>query len=310
MSDRLNDDVLKLVFDELAPIAFAGSTYRQIKRVLLCLCRTSRRYCAIAQPLLWRHVRVWSPKQLEQLRASSTASGLGRCTVAYDVESQYSHSLSDALDVSDLLPNIVALRVLAARGSVDAALLVKHQALENVELRGVHLDGPSAPPSRTLKHILIADSMVSTPFLRRWFTPSLLPTLRTVHVERATDLSTSLPVQLDDILARPLLDQLDCVYTSSEHVDPQSVLGGSVEPPVLFVRHDPSAPFPRHSNPRILPTCGVVEALIRADATGQVRLIWSSERQPGSKGPLTLQFHEFWQYARELKAARAGSTGR
>ncbi|GAA5925899.1 hypothetical protein JCM3775_005146 [Rhodotorula graminis] len=335
MSDRLNDDVLKLV-----------------KRVLLCLCRTSRRYRAIAQPLLWRHVRVTSPKQLEQLRASSAASGLGRYTVAYDVDLQFAHGSSDALDVSDFLPNIVALSVVAARDSVDVALLVKHQALENVELRNVYLDGPSAAPSRKLKRILIVDSAAPTSFLRQWFTPSLLPALRTVHVDRLEDLSSSLPVQLDDILARPLLGQLDCVVTSSEHVDPQSVLGDGVEPPVLFLRHGRSAPLPRHSNPHISPdwyipnlrewydalaevaarptseppvvvvltprvadlaggpSAGYFKGVVQGCAMYRVRLILPSERQPGSKGPLTLEFHEFWEYARELKAAREGSTGR
>ncbi|GAA5912167.1 hypothetical protein JCM8208_000922 [Rhodotorula glutinis] len=358
MSDRLDDDVLELVLDELSPLTSTGLAYRDVKRTILCLCRTSRRFRLLAQPFLWRQVQVTGPKQLEQLRACSAATGLGRHTVAYEVESPYSHSVNGALAVADVLPNIVKLRVSAAQAPVDVALFAQYHALEHLDLQGVVLDGPLPPPSCTIKHLIIVDSSASTSFMRQWLTSARLPGLHTVYVDHVTDLSSSSPIQLGDILGRPVLDQLDCIYGSSPHADPQSALGGGVDPPVLFLDHHPSVPLPRHSGSRVPPIsayralrdiCASIdrvearptseppvavvltaqlaklaagapaalkklfETLELACTTHRVHIIWASEPRPGFERARTLGCDEFWQYARELRAARAareGSTSR
>lgn len=138
MSDRLDDDVLELVLDELSPLTSTGLAYRDVKRTILCLCRTSRRFRLLAQPFLWRQVQVTGPKQLEQLRACSAATGLGRHTVAYEVESPYSHSVNGALAVADVLPNIVKLRVSAAQAPVDVALFAQYHGASTPSEPGGH----------------------------------------------------------------------------------------------------------------------------------------------------------------------------
>ncbi|GAA5847723.1 hypothetical protein JCM9279_005000 [Rhodotorula babjevae] len=312
MSDRLNDDVLKLIVDELAPLSYDLSSYRNVKRTPLSLCRTSRGLRILAQPLVWRHVRVEGRKQLEQLRAGTATTGFGRYTVAYEVESPFSHSVDDLLDVADLLPNVVKLRVSVARAPVDIALVLHRFALERLELHNVVFDDTLPTASHTLQHLVIIDSVVSKLFMRHWLTPSCLPALRTIRIDRTTELSDWLSsgVKLDEILARSLRAQpaaarrtLREIYSAIDKLEAVP----SYEPPVVVV-------LPRHIAALAVSAAVVVRQVFKEFeqlcVTQRVRIVWASEGPPGFEGPLSLGLDDFWRYARELKAARTGAAGR
>ncbi|GAA5856350.1 hypothetical protein JCM9279_005736 [Rhodotorula babjevae] len=92
-----------------------------------------------------------------------------------------------------------------------------------------------------------------TTFFRRWLEPSRLPVLRTICVGPLYETPTwSSPIDLDHVLARPLLHQLDYIRATPDNLNLAGPIARGVTPPVLFYMLDgihaalPPFPFPKH----------------------------------------------------------------
>lgn len=110
MSDRLADEVLLAILANIAAQVHDVDEYTIRKQTLANVCLASRRLCRVAQPLLWRQLRVRDVQQLEQIRTSSFLPHIAQAVKVYDVCGEVKREdFSKAADVATSLPGITEL---------------------------------------------------------------------------------------------------------------------------------------------------------------------------------------------------------
>lgn len=113
--DTLPDELVLRIFEEVAPPAYSPKGYSARQNALLSLCSVSRRMRVLAQPLLWRFVRVHERSRLDSL---AQAEGLRRCARTYHVSPEGIWSgqkgwftLQEGVEALSLLPEVTELRL-------------------------------------------------------------------------------------------------------------------------------------------------------------------------------------------------------
>ncbi|GAA5847741.1 hypothetical protein JCM9279_005014 [Rhodotorula babjevae] len=256
MSDRLDDDALLLILQELAAPSPIYWTYLTRKRALSNLCLASHRLRRLAQPLLWRQVWVVKQSQADALRSSSAASSLGQCTKWYTVgKRECGNSLPDAVEMADLMPNVEKLLLWGLETPGNLARIASFTNLRHLSLVDSELGGFSmlvmAP---LLEELDLHGGFISYPGAAEWLKPRYLPALRILSVvvnDEEADLVGRF--ELSQILGPAMLAQLDVIHTVQEHVELRSDLARGTAPAVLISDPEPEededddASLPRHS---------------------------------------------------------------
>jgi len=110
MSDRLDDDALLLILDELATPSSDYDVYCAAKKALRNICIASRRLRRLAQPLLWRQIWVVEQSQADKVKSSPIVSSLGQGTRWLSVAKLESGGmLPQALKMAHVLPSVEKL---------------------------------------------------------------------------------------------------------------------------------------------------------------------------------------------------------
>jgi len=110
MAARLADELLVLIFDQVAADREHLDTRRGAKEGLASACLASKRLRRLAQKVLWRQVEVRSAEQLDRVRRGAALSGLGGCVVVFRVtfarRGAPPFTVANAVRASSFLPNV------------------------------------------------------------------------------------------------------------------------------------------------------------------------------------------------------------
>ncbi|GAA6054403.1 hypothetical protein JCM3770_002240 [Rhodotorula araucariae] len=325
MSVHLDDDVLRLIFEELAATTVYHVDYEARQTSLSNLCLVSRRFRDLAQPLLLRQVWMGHPVWRAQLPVVGLLS---------------SPDVGDLFVSAHLFASIAEMRV---GGSVWDGRL-RQLVLRCVSLRDT---GPVRLPS--LEQLVISNCTVTPSILETWLRPTYLPHLVVLRLDGLRKPQYS-RIDICAILQPAMLNRFEAIQADSSAVAQASALADSSSPPLLMMA--PSGGFLqpgilyqntlfRHINPKepqrfwrkleylvtrtsqagearpqvlVLPidvnhstaTFPALETQLASfqnacDAHG-VRILWHDCDTPGAD---ELFSHAFWRYAKELKATRA-----
>ncbi|BGP47399.1 hypothetical protein JCM10450v2_003251 [Rhodotorula kratochvilovae] len=119
MLDRLPDELVLLVVEELAPAPLVRKGYHEAQNTLRALCLTARRYRRLAQPVLWRNLVFTDLRRSAKfvdLEGVNTLRDHVQSLVV-EPERDYDNDFAPAFDLSEvesilpLLPNLVGLRL-------------------------------------------------------------------------------------------------------------------------------------------------------------------------------------------------------
>ncbi|GAA5847717.1 hypothetical protein JCM9279_004998 [Rhodotorula babjevae] len=246
MLDRIPDEVVSAILDQLASPAHDEGLGIDDKAALRHVCLSSSRLRRLAQPLLWRQVFVVHDQQHRKMRSAATTTGLGRHTETYTVGFLMAHTPA-ALAVSRVLPNVEDVQLTLERSMPAFRFLEDFTKLRRLDLSGLVL---TADPDVVLPHLdklSITHSRVDVDSVTEWLQPSNLPALRCLHWSAVVDVGRTFLPQLDTLLHPLLLEQLDYIFTLENALAPDSELGSGTAPPVLHVGGYRGAFFPRHA---------------------------------------------------------------
>ncbi|BGP39299.1 hypothetical protein JCM10449v2_003237 [Rhodotorula kratochvilovae] len=358
MLDRLPDELVLLVVEELAPAPLVLKGYHEAQNTLKALCLTARRYRRLAQPVLWRNLVFTDLRRsakLVQLQGVDTMRDHVRNLLVY-----FSRPREDGLAPSieldrvyailPLLPNLAGLRLDGSN------LFWRRDCLELAKLRTGHhlrllslveLDCVGAATLPQLEQLHLYSITIEPADLARWLDSAYLPQLVALYLGDLHE--PRIGPRYSHSPHSHFLAQLDVVHT----VDVKTVRAADKatppSPPVALLSSHPWADFPRHvmivwgagDDPDPVPYClhrwadqldeaaapfrprepsslwlphairtvaagfpaaqSALEELGEACARAGRRLMWWE----GELGEGELVSHEFWRYAREIKAAKA-----
>ncbi|GAA5914629.1 hypothetical protein JCM8208_002096 [Rhodotorula glutinis] len=257
MSDRLDDDALLLILDELATPSSDYAVYCASKKALRNVCLASSRLRRLAQPRLFRQVWVVKQLQADALKSSSVVASLGQGTVWFTVGKRgWPGSLPDAVEMAHVLPNVEKLLLSGPSTPGSLNRIASFTKLRHLSLIYSELGGRSMVCTMPLLEELdLHGGFISYVGAPEWLQPRHFPALRILSVvvneEEAALVGR---FELSEILCPAMLAQLDVIHTVQEHVGLQSDLARGIAPPILFSNpldndydNDNDAVLPRHS---------------------------------------------------------------
>ncbi|GAA5931319.1 hypothetical protein JCM3775_004992 [Rhodotorula graminis] len=245
MSDRLNDDVLVMILDELAAPAHTLGKYRARQATLRNVCLSSRRLCSLAQPRLWRQVTIRSRGQL-QLVAAAAPCTLGRHTMYLTIVTSrtLSGGVSDAVAcLSSVLPEVVEIRI-GSLPHLDFALLSQYRKLRRLHVdRTKLLKGPCAT-FPALEELCLHLVFTTSAWVQQQLRAAHLPRLRELHF-----IPHSGTIRLDKVVSPAFLGQLDVLQTDILSLPVHCELAQDARSPVVVLHPEsgPSQPLPFHT---------------------------------------------------------------
>ncbi|BGP47442.1 hypothetical protein JCM10450v2_003294 [Rhodotorula kratochvilovae] len=282
MLDRLPDELVLLIVEQLAPAPLVVNGYHKAQNTLRAHCLTARRYRRLVQPLLWRSLFFVDSTRYAKFVDLEGAHAL-RAHVRYLVvrpERNYGDDFTLAFNLGKVepilpfLPNLVGLRLDGRHKewSIDcfdpASLAMNHnlRLLQLAELKCTRI----LARFPQLEQLHMEDVTIKPDDITNSLDPALLPQLTALHIG---DIYNPHDDQLD--AAAPLHPR-----EPSSLWLPRSVRAAAADSPdIQYALRD------------------LGEACARA---GRRLMWWEGELAEGE-----LVSHEFWRYAREIKAARA-----
>ncbi|GAA5850362.1 hypothetical protein JCM9279_006541 [Rhodotorula babjevae] len=300
MADRVPDEILLAIFDELASSRPRGSgtspsENKEVQRALVMACLTSRRLRKIAQPVLWRRVVLSSGKQLEGILSTGAAASLGQYTRYYAVESD-AYDLSVApgrLSLSSIATTAEDVRTWICPEHMPALRVLHVEVILAVGARWALLDELVAPA------ILAQLDVVRTHWEELHRVPYLVSSVELANsvappilVHRQWSAPFSLPRHT--LFSLSASHEAEAMVKDLDEIAHGTSIGVSVSPSVLVL---PKSLLTRTAaSPDVVAELQGLEAQL---ATKGARIIWYEDDYPHDLVP-----PEFLRYARELKAAR------
>ncbi|KPV72191.1 uncharacterized protein RHOBADRAFT_47035 [Rhodotorula graminis WP1] len=247
MSDRLNDDVLLLILEDLSPPPFPKFwAYSQYQDTLRRVCLVSLRFLALAQPLLGRHLEVRDWRSFERVRDGAMSEAARSSTRVYyiDLSGMDCFVADPAVAFAERLPNLQNLRVETETLSTLLGLN-RHVGLRRLELHRVDLLDHTPPILPHVERLKLSQLVATIEHLQQMLRPFYLPSLRFLAVHDVREpilrpdgrLGHRGPLPLKDIVKQPMLDQLDVIHTVPAQADVLGPIARGLNPPVLFYLH-------------------------------------------------------------------------
>ncbi|GAA5827887.1 hypothetical protein JCM3770_005620 [Rhodotorula araucariae] len=316
MLDGLPDELVLAILAHLSQPGVARWDYLERQEALCALCLTARRYRSLAQPLLWQQARIDSARDIALVLAPEVAA-LRRNLRFLGVTHGHTHWLAILALLAPNLEELSSLRRLSIEGFVlfDSDPTVPFPRLRELRLERVRvepsvirswLDAQRLPHLRVLFFDRLHASERSHPYFPSASEALLaqLDFIQTRVVDRPTSLrSPSAPplaVEVVSILDLPHHALLQPTFhrnvTVPELVHYITVAGNAVR----AQGHLSVAHFVRHAAEHWPDLGAAVDELGAACTQANRRLRWWD----GVPVEGELVSHEFWPFARELKAAR------
>ncbi|BGP47444.1 hypothetical protein JCM10450v2_003296 [Rhodotorula kratochvilovae] len=255
MLNRLPDELLVAVLDSLAAPAYAPRAYEARQGTLRALCLTSRRLHRVAQPVLFRHIRIHERTRLDQVRDVDDEV-LRAHTKVLQVEPYGSRALEEdkytpleAVAAGLLYPNVEELRVEGRYEAFDMQVLDEFPGLRRLSLFRVVLDDWATVRLPRVEQLRLEDIRVDQAALERWLGPAFLPSVKAIYLSDLFDNRERMP-QYFPKLTPAILAQLDFVQTRIEEEGALQAYGRHDAPPFLFELHrepTPTGIVPRHA---------------------------------------------------------------
>ncbi|KPV72180.1 uncharacterized protein RHOBADRAFT_47022 [Rhodotorula graminis WP1] len=249
MSDRLDDDALLLILDELATPSPEYAVYCASKKALRNVCLASHRLRRLAQPRLFRQIWVVKQSQAVVLQSSGVVESLGHGTRWYTVgKREYDGSLPDAVKTARVLPSVKKLLLSGPWTSRNPAHIESFTRLRHLSLVHSELGSHMVFKAPLLEQLDVHYCFVYIPAAAKWLQPVYLPALRILSVVKVGEGVMLRRFKLSSVLGPAMLAQLDVLQTDERSLDSQSPLALGTAPPVLFFDptfHTPT--IPRHS---------------------------------------------------------------
>ncbi|GAA5844395.1 hypothetical protein JCM9279_006285 [Rhodotorula babjevae] len=248
MSARLIDDVLVLIFDELALPAHTRDSYCDRQETLRNVCLASRRLRRLAQPRLWQQVAIRSREQFELLE--SAASGvLGRHTKLLTIVGSATLEVDEAIaGLSSLLPEVQEIRLASSPMLLvlDFALLGHYTNLRRLHVEKAKLLEGRCATLSALEVLCLYQAYTSSSWVQLQLQGAHLPRLRELYFIELPGMST---ITLDEIVPPDVLHQLDVLQVDERAVNADGELVQGDFPPVLVFHPEFSLPqpLPRHT---------------------------------------------------------------
>ncbi|GAA5994529.1 uncharacterized protein JCM10292_002116 [Rhodotorula paludigena] len=252
--DLLPDELVLRILEEVAPPAYSPKAYSARQNALLSLCSVSRRMRALAQPLLWRFVRVHERSRLDSL---AQPERLRRCARTYHVSPEGIWSgqkgwftLQEGVEALSLLPEVTELRLDSLEQQINLKSLQDYTGLRSLSLVCADIDDSDPVFLHNLEALHLEDVRLDPDLLATWLSPTYLPSLKALYLSDLRENIEDAP--FFPTLSPAILSQLDFVQTLAEETDAVAKYGQSVSPPFLFQLHPPvldptsSAPLPRN----------------------------------------------------------------
>ncbi|TNY22996.1 hypothetical protein DMC30DRAFT_414596 [Rhodotorula diobovata] len=257
--DRFPDELLLRLVEPFSAHAWTRKAYATRQATLRALCLASRRWKALAQPLLFRHVRVDDKTRLGRLRATDPA--LRASTTVLHVaceepELQYMDPedfrqliMSVAGTRNILLPNLEELRIEGYLGPFELPCLTTFFSLRRLSFTRLgSLEAPrcwALPDLVKLVVLRIDRTFIDQDVVDAWFTANELPSLRALFFNCR---SHPLPH-----IRRAFFAQLDVMEMDTENDDYIKSHAHQRQPPYLMAIDFPLAAFtaPDDYNPRL-----------------------------------------------------------
>ncbi|BGP39296.1 hypothetical protein JCM10449v2_003234 [Rhodotorula kratochvilovae] len=339
MLDHLPHEIALLILEDLAPAPLVHLDYHEAQKTLRHLCLVSRRYRGIAQPVFWRSLFFVERTRFDQFaQLEGTADLLAHVrhlAVVPDkragVPPEDKLGLKKVETILPLLPNLESLWINAKQldGDIDRFRLTAIKS--NTHLEVIHLSDVCLNPAIFKRWFRSA----SLPALRAFyhdvytlafdrFTPHVDPDLlsqldfvQTDGVEAGHKHSASTPLAAETRWPSPLFVPLHVlveVHQSHGRVIDRPdwsesgllsmwarELSSTAHPPAdepasLWIPR--SALRGMATSPEVVATFNALQ--VACERAGR-RLFWWD----GELGEGELVSHEFWRYARGLRAARA-----
>ncbi|BGP47371.1 hypothetical protein JCM10450v2_003223 [Rhodotorula kratochvilovae] len=251
MSGRLNDDVLRLILEELVAPACAHEAYAARQTTLRNVCLVSRRLRDLAQPLLWRQVWLRDQDGVDRVKAADDDGNLGSHTTILMIgpPSAPDVSMGRLVDVAHVVPNVEELRVnglvfehgIRRCTAMEMAPLERYTSLRRLSLAGVSCSRPAHLTS--VEQLVLTDFSATSAVLEMWLHSTYLSRLL---VLRLNNLGTPWNVGIDiGPLLRLCLSTLPPLDFVEVERMPGSPHGPILEPaaPPLLVNVAASAVF-------------------------------------------------------------------
>ncbi|GAA5893349.1 hypothetical protein JCM8208_004416 [Rhodotorula glutinis] len=271
MSDRLDDDVLLLILDELATPSSDYYVYCIGKKALYNVCLASSRLRRLAQPRLFRQIWVVERPRADGLLPPHVVTSLGRIATWHIVgKPENEDSLPKAVDMTRVLPNVEEFRL--SRPHPTSRLVIENLVRIEGFTKLRHLSLVHAPLSPSnmictmplLQELDLYWSCAFLPDTAVWLKPVYLPALRILSVVDYREWITPSPPELSEVLGPDMLTQLDVLQTDHHTVDSRSALAVGTAPPVLFF--DPPCDKPALLRHSIHPLEGDINAVMKWNA--------------------------------------------
>ncbi|GAA5847702.1 hypothetical protein JCM9279_004990 [Rhodotorula babjevae] len=237
MSDRLDDDALLLILDELATPSSNYDVYCITKTALRNVCLASHRLRRLAHPRLFRQIWVVEQSQADKLKSSPAVSSLGQGTRWYTVgKLAYEDSLPEAVDMAHVLLDVEKLWMTGPWTPGNLARIESFSKLRHLSLFDAELGGSSMVCTAPfLEELTINQSFLSGDGAAEWIQPLHLPALRILSVVGVGESSMLRRFELIKVLGPALLAQLDVLQTVRSNLEIQSKMALGTAPPVLFL---------------------------------------------------------------------------
>ncbi|KPV72155.1 uncharacterized protein RHOBADRAFT_55989 [Rhodotorula graminis WP1] len=251
MADRLPDELIVAILEELAASRVGGNSEEQVEdkdvqRALAYLCRTSHRFRRLAQPVLWQRVVLGDGARLDKLLRHGAPASLGHFTEQFVIKPDVSISSGrtvfecrKGVSIATVCPKVVELVVNLFNprfflASLDHRLVASHKYLRRLSLVHLEITDHPLPSLAHLEELSVTHCKAKPDIIRNWIAPLHMPSLRVMHI--ASILSDVEYAPLDILLDNSIIAQVDvmrihCRVLSLSHETPE--LARSTSPPVL-----------------------------------------------------------------------------